>query len=144
MRIGLVGCAKSKRADPAPARDLYDPSALFRGARCFVERSCDRWFILSAKYGLVHPEWMIERYQLSLTDASRAERESWAARVLGQLERELGSDLSPHTFEAHAGSAYLDFGLVSGIEGRGGRVERPLQGLGLGKRLSFYKRCGCL
>ncbi|HWO69164.1 MAG TPA: hypothetical protein VNP94_00195, partial [Actinomycetota bacterium] len=46
MRIGLVGCVKSKRARPAPARDLYT-SPLFRGARRFVERSCDRWFVLS-------------------------------------------------------------------------------------------------
>lgn len=143
MRIGLVGCAKSKRTDPTPARDLYDPSALFRGARCVVERSCDRWFILSALHGLLIPETVIEPYERTLTAASRAERRQWAERVLGQLERELGPNLSRHVFEAHAGKAYLDHGLVRGIEERGGRVERPLDGLGLGQRLAFYKRDGC-
>jgi hypothetical protein len=47
MRIGLVGCVKSKLPRAGPARDLYT-SALFRGAWCAVERSCERWFILSA------------------------------------------------------------------------------------------------
>jgi hypothetical protein len=48
MRIGLVGCVKSKRSQAAPARELYS-SPLFRGRRDWVERTCDRWFVLSAK-----------------------------------------------------------------------------------------------
>ncbi|HXF72402.1 MAG TPA: hypothetical protein VNO79_07330 [Actinomycetota bacterium] len=91
MRIGLVGCVKSK-ATPARAEDLYT-SPLFRGARRSVE---------------------------------------------------LGPDLSEHVFELHAGSAYLDHGLAEGIERRGGRVERPLDGLSQGRRLAFYKERGCL
>ncbi|HXF71491.1 MAG TPA: hypothetical protein VNO79_02645 [Actinomycetota bacterium] len=143
MRIGLVGCVKSKRARPAPARDLYT-SPLFRGARRFVEWSCDRWFVLSAEHGLVAPERVLAPYERTLTTASQEERRRWVERVLEQLERELGPDLSPHAFEVHAGSAYLDHGLARGIEERGGRVERPLQGLGLGARLAFYKERGCL
>jgi hypothetical protein len=143
-RIGLVGCSKSKRTEPAAARDLYDPSALFRGVRCLVERTCERWFVLSAKHGLVRPEQVLEPYDETLTRASRAARRRWAEWVLGQLEAELGADLSGYVFEAHAGSAYLDFGLVRGIEERGGRVDRPLDGLGLGRRLAFYKERGCL
>jgi hypothetical protein len=50
MRIGLVGCVKGKRSRPAPARELYT-SALFLGRRAFVEATCERWFILSAKHG---------------------------------------------------------------------------------------------
>ncbi|MDR7612231.1 MAG: hypothetical protein QN210_07440 [Armatimonadota bacterium] len=143
VRIGLVGCVKSKRAQPAPARDLYT-SPLFRGARRFVERTCDRWFVLSAEYGLVAPETLLEPYERTLTTASPSERRQWAERVLGQLERELGRDLSPYVFELHAGRAYLDHGLVRGILERGGRVERPLHGLGLGARLAFYRERGCL
>lgn len=143
MRIGLVGCAKSKRSEPAAARDLYDRSALFRGARCYVERSCERWFILSARYGLVRPEQVIAPYDETLTTLPRGERCSWAERVLGELERELGPDLSGITFEAHAGAKYLDC-LVHGIEERGGSVEEPLHGLGRGARRAFYKERGCL
>ena len=48
MRIGLVWCTKAKLSWAAPGRDLYAPSALFRGRRSFVEQTCDKWFILSA------------------------------------------------------------------------------------------------
>jgi hypothetical protein len=144
MRIGLVGCSKSKRERAAPARDLYDRSTLFRGARCFVQQRCERWFVLSAKHGLVRPEQVLEPYDETLTTASRSARRRWTERVLDQLEAELGRDLSGYVFEAHAGSAYLDGGLARGIEDRGGHVERPLDGLGLGRRLAFYRQHGCL
>lgn len=143
MRIGLVGCVKSKLPHAAPARDLYT-SALFRGARCAVERSCERWFILSALHGLVEPDRTLEPYEQTLTTASSNARAAWSKRALEQVEAALGPDLSEHTFEAHAGRAYLAFGLVEGLEGRGAAVEQPLDGLGLGKRLSFYKQAGCL
>ena len=42
------------------------------------------------------------------------------------------------------GGAYANFGLVGGLVARGARVEQPLEGLGLGKRLHFYKEAGCL
>jgi len=142
-RVGLVGCTKSKRERATAAKDLCDRSVLFRGARCTVERTCERWFVLSAKHGLVRPEQVLEPYDETLSTASREARRRWAERVLAQLEAELGRDLSGYVFEAHAGSAYLDFGLVRGIEERGGRVERPLDGLGLGRRLAFYRGHGC-
>lgn len=143
MRVGLVGCVKSKLPHAAPAQDLYT-SALFRGARCAVERSCERWIILSALHGLVDPAQITEPYEQTLTKASPSEREAWSRRVLGQVDTALGADLSGHTFEAHAGRAYLAFGLVKGLEARGALVAEPLDGLGLGKRLSFYKQMGCL
>lgn len=52
MRVGLVGCVKSKRSQAAP--ELY-VLPLFRGRRAWVKRTCDCWFVLSAKHGLVEP-----------------------------------------------------------------------------------------
>jgi hypothetical protein len=143
MRIGLVSCAKAKLGHAAPARELYSPSASFRGARCHVERTCDRWFILSAKHGLVRPEQVLEPYEQTLNAAPRAERRAWSARVLGQLHAELG-DLGGHTFEIHAGAAYVGFGLREGLLAAGALVEEPLDRLRQGERLAFYKREGCL
>jgi hypothetical protein len=142
-RIGLVGCVKSKLSRAAPARDLYT-SPLFRGARCAVERSCERWFILSALHGLVDPDHVLAPYEQTLTGASPSQRRAWAQRVLEQVEATFGTDLSGHTFEAHAGQAYFAFGLVEGLEARGAVVEQPLEGLGLGQRLAAYKAMGCL
>ena len=113
MRIGLVSCVKSKLARPAPARDLYT-SALFRGARCSVERSCGRWFILSALHGLVGPDEVLEPYEKTLTTATRDERRRWSRGRSLALERELGP-VGSHSFEVHAGAAYANFGLVEGL-----------------------------
>jgi hypothetical protein len=142
MKIGLVSCVKSKLPHAAPASDLYT-SALFRGARCSVERSCDRWFILSAEHGLVSPDEVLEPYEKTLTTASPNERRRWSRRVLDELRQALG-DVRGHTFEIHAGAAYANFGLTDGLEQAGGVVDLPLEGLGLGKRLAYYKRTGCL
>jgi hypothetical protein len=142
MRIGLVGCVKSKLTHAAAARDLYT-SQLFRGGRCAVERSCERWFILSALHGLVEPDRVLEPYERTLTTASPSQRRAWSERVLGRIEATFGTDLSGHRFEAHAGRAYLAFGLVEGLEALGATVEQPLEGLGLGKRRAAYKAMGC-
>jgi hypothetical protein len=137
MRIGLVGCVKQKRAHAVLARELY-VSPLFRGRRSYVERSCDRWFILSAEHGLVEPDATLAPYEKTLNDASARERQAWSRRVLADLERCLGP-LRGIEFEGHAGSAYLDHGLVGGIRARGASVEVPARGLRLGQQLAFYK-----
>jgi len=140
MRIGLVGCVKGKRSSPAHARDLYT-SALFLGRRRFVERTCDQWFVLSAKHGLVEPDRVLEPFDQTLNDASTAERRRWSEQVVGDLSEVVG-DLHGIVFEAHAGKSYLDYGLAAGIERRGGIVHRLTDGMTFGRQLAFYKATG--
>lgn len=75
--VGLVGCVKSKLSRPAPAQELYT-SALFEGRRRWVEQTCDRWFILSALHGLVHPDEVLEPYDQALSSASSRARLAWS------------------------------------------------------------------
>lgn len=138
MRIGLVGCVKSKVDHSAPAQDLYT-SPLFRGRRAAVERTCDRWFVLSALHGLVEPDDLLDPYDQTLKDASRTERRRWSHQVLQDLEYQIGS-LAGHTFEIHAGRDYVAWGLESGLRERGAVVELPVEGLTLGQQLSHYAR----
>ena len=138
MRIGLVGCVKSKRAVPAPAADLYT-SPLFLGRRAFVEAGCDRWYVLSALHGLVRPEQILDPYDRTLNNATSAERREWSQNVIDALGRELGS-LRGLIFEIHAGRSYTDFGVASGLRRDGAHVELPVAGLGLGQQLAFYAR----
>jgi hypothetical protein len=136
--IGLVGCVKSKLCVPAPARELYI-SPLFRGRRAWVERTCDRWFILSAKYGLVGPDEVMEPYDEWLKTASRADRRKWASHVLTQMKSEFGL-LSGYRFEVHAGAEYFDFGLRDGLLAAGAEVVVPTEHLRQGQQGAFYKR----
>lgn len=134
--VGLVGCVKSKLSRPAVARYLYT-SPLFEGRRRWVEQTCDRWFILSALYGLVHPDEVLEPYDQELTSASPRARRAWSDRVLQQLQEALG-DLQGLHFEIHAGSPYRDHGLVEGLASRGATVSIPAAGLSLGQQLALY------
>jgi hypothetical protein len=80
----LVSCVSAKRSRPLPARELYC-SDWFVTARDYVEAQAEDWYILSAKYGLVEPDEVIEPYNETLSDISSAERRAWAERVAGQV-----------------------------------------------------------
>ncbi len=136
MRVGLVGCVKSKLTQSAPARELYT-SALFAGRRAYVEATCDQWFILSAKHGLVEPGEILAPYDETLKGATRDERRKWSGPVLEALEQRLGA-LARITFEFHAGADYRAYGLVDGLVQRGALIENPTAGLGMGHQLAFY------
>lgn len=136
MRVGLVGCVKSKVNHAAPAKDLYT-STLFVGRRRYVEQTCDRWFVLSALHRLVDPEDMLEPYNVTLDDQDEATRAAWTAEVIRAIEDRLG-DLRGVTFEVHAGASYRDHGLVDGLRAAGASVEVPAAGRNLGEQLAFY------
>ena len=131
-----MGCVKSKRIHPAPAKDLYT-STLFAGRRHHVEQTCNKWFVLSALYGLVEPDQVIAPYDVALADQGEAARAAWAANVVVEIERRLG-DVSGTVFEVHAGAAYREHGLVDGLRALGASVEVPADGLNFGEQLAFY------
>lgn len=131
-RIGLVACVKSKRGVASPASQLYI-SPLFQKSKRWAERHCDRWFVLSAKYGLVHPDEVIEPYEQTLDGTTQAVRRTWAQQVF-QSMASLGLPRPGTTFVWLAGQAY---------EGELGKLlaayrqEHPLKGLKLGPRMSW-------
>jgi hypothetical protein len=126
--IGLVACCKTKLAEPARAEDLYR-SPLFRKARAFCLDHYSRWFILSAKYGLVDPGQVIAPYDCTLLDRDQKARARWGLHVFSQLEA-LG--LAGETFVAHAGKVYVA-PLADNL-----RIETPLAGLGIGQQMAWY------
>jgi hypothetical protein len=134
-RIALVGCVKSKLSHPAPARKLYT-SDLFRKASAWAEQNADAWYILSAKYGLVHPDATIAPYELTLTTFGKAEKVAWAEKVREQMAAaRLLQDGT--VFVWLAGASYqkeLCLRLSAFA------YERPLGGLGIGQQLSWLKQ----
>jgi hypothetical protein len=131
-KIGLVGCSRLKLAQPAPACELY-VSPLFKLASRYCAATCDLWFVLSALHGLVGPEEIIEPYDQSLRQWSRAKRNVWAERVVGQM-RGRGLLAASNRFLLHAGATYAN-PLVERL-----KIEQPLKGLGIGERLCWYRR----
>lgn len=135
-----MGCVKAKRTTASPAEDLY-VSTLFTGRRGYVERTCDRWFVLSAKHGLLEPTALVDPYDETLKTKGRLERRRWSESVLEQIVTALG-DVAGSTFEIHAGAEYRNHGLTAGLRARGALVEVPAEGLRIGEQLAFYTRPG--
>lgn len=133
MRVILIGCGAAKLNLPqgrtAAAKDLYT-GGLFRKRRRYAESSGERWFIVSAHFGLLEPEEHIYRYNVRLTQEMA---HTWALRVRGQLLYH-APDVS--TLEIHAGEPYASELAMKMM--RTCEVVTPLQGLGIGKQLRWY------
>ena len=132
MRVALVSCVKSKRPSAAPARDLYI-SPLFTALRCYAQSHADRWYILSAKHGLLEPNKVIEPYELTLASMPKAARLAWAERVRNQLLQILPPNAEIILL---AGSRYRE-NLESFLLEHGFSVSAPLRGLSLGRMLHW-------
>lgn len=81
--IVLVSCVAKKLVAPALAADLYQ-SQWFKAARAYAEAHGNHWYILSAKYGLVHPDQSLLPYEQTLP-GSHAKRRCWAELTAKQL-----------------------------------------------------------
>lgn len=136
-RVVLIGCVSQKGYRSAPARDLYI-SDLFRKRRSYADTRGCPWFILSAKYGLVQPETMLDPYDETLDHMSRAALLTWGEKVVSQLELVCGP-LKGQVIEIHAGKRYME-GVEALLLVRGALVEVPLKGLRIGEQLQWYLR----
>lgn len=135
-RLFLVSCVKTKRPTRAPAKDLY-VSAWFRKARACVESTGCPWGILSAEYGLLHPDEEIRPYEKTLKAMPVAERRAWANEVLESMDPFLvGID----TVVFFAGERYRKF-LEPGVRERGVAVSAPMLGLSQGQQLAWLNGC---
>lgn len=133
--VYLVSCVKSKCEQACRAQELY-VSDWFLKARHYAEASGCRWFILSAKYGLVPPDRVIAPYEQTLNKMPIAERQAWAARVTEQFALAVPK-LSHVVF--FAGERYREF-LVPNLKSAGIQVDVPMEGLAFGKQLSWLQQ----
>ena len=135
MRVALISCVKSKGTSAAPAGELYT-SPLFRALRDYAITNADVWYILSAEYGLLHPDQIVEPYERTLNNMPKRDRAVWAERVQKQLLEALpaGADVI-----LLAGSRYRE-DLYPFLCAHGHSVVVPLEGLPLGKQLQRLKQ----
>jgi len=133
--ISIVQCVSKKRDTPHLARDLYT-SPLFVNAAAYAEKISDDWYIISAKYGLVHPTDFVEPYDVTLKDMSASERRKWAEQVFSTLKPLLNST---DTVVFLAGVKYRE-NLVKKVAALGCKVEIPMEGLRIGEQVSWLQK----
>ena len=131
----MVSCVSKKQLGIHKAKDLY-VSEWFKKARQYVENNnYDKWYILSAKYYLVDPEQKLSYYEMYLPKQNKEYKKEWGVIVSEQLiipnEEKVEIDI-------FAGMEYRKY-LVPLLETRGFKVNVPLQGLGIGSQLKWFK-----
>ncbi len=136
--IVLVGCSGSKAARPARAADLFTGAAFGKARDLAIGRG-KPWYVISAKFGLLHPDELIAPYDVYLPKQSARYRSAWGSWVVAQLgERH---QLRGAVVETHAGSAYCE-PLIGPLAEAGATLTQPLDGLRLGERLAWYSGAG--
>lgn len=134
-KIALVACVSKKRTSPQAAKDLYCSDWFIKASNYALHHS-DRWFILSARYGLVQPSAVIEPYNGTLKIMPQLKRKHWAERVMIDLKKilEPGDEVI-----FLAGISYREH-LIEPIQQLGCVVQVPMEGLGIGQQLSWLNQ----
>ncbi len=135
-KVVLVACVGRKLDRAAPAAELYR-SPWFRKARRYAELVGERWWILSARYGLVAPDEVIEPYDRTLRRMPARRRRLWTYQVLENLTLTTVPTWDKVTILA--GRAYREL-LVAWLLYRGYTVSVPMEGLGIGQQLRWLNR----
>lgn len=135
MKVAFISCVKTNADQAMPAKDLYI-SPWFRMARAYAEQNADRWFVLSAGAGLLHPDRVIAPYELTLNGLGVKLRKHWAGMVRRQLERECVGGTRAVVL---AGINYREF-LIPTFKLVFGNVDVPMRGLMMGQQLSWLSK----
>jgi hypothetical protein len=131
--IVLLSCVKSKRDHPCKAGEMYT-SDLFQKMMAYAQSLNPKSiFILSAKYGLLGTETIIDPYEQTLKNMKSAERHRWAQDVVSELRKHC--DLDVDNFVLLAGMPYRE-NLVPHLM----HYAVPMEGLGFGEQLRWLKR----
>ncbi|MEZ0209032.1 MAG: DUF6884 domain-containing protein [Candidatus Paceibacterota bacterium] len=132
-KVVLISCVSTKLEKKAKASDLYI-SPLFKMNYAYAKMlKPTSIYILSAKYGLLNPDTIIEPYNETLNTMKNAQIKDWAIDVIDQMEGKI--DFKKDEIIFLAGERYRKFLMPLC---RNAKV--PLLGLGIGKQLGWLKR----
>lgn len=133
--IRLVSCTKQQKTGECLPHDLFMESPLFQKARQYCENKQGEWYVLSAKYGLLHPsKHEIAPYEKRLNDINAEQRREWSRTVFNQLQ---DRNLLDETLVFHTGKAYYE-NLLPLLDEVDAYYLLPLKGLGYPQQLAWY------
>lgn len=136
MKIGLVSCGKEKARVPCEARNFYC-SEMFTRSVALVERTCDEWHILSAKYGVVNPNEIISPYELVVKKGRNVNRNGHEEIELTAEDRALWyKEVNLHLRTQFPGAEFYALVTSAHIPALDGlRYEWPLAGVTIFERI---------
>lgn len=131
QKLALIGCSKSKKQYKCSAMEMYSESELFKKTYKYcIKNKFSKIKILSAKYGMILPNLVIEPYDLSLYDMNKKEIDIWAKKIADKL--------NITEFEIHfmCGKKYYE-PIIKYLKNSNFKI--PMIGLGIGERLKYLK-----
>jgi hypothetical protein len=141
LTVALIACTKQKLPQAAPAKELYTGD-LFKKSRAYAEANTDEWWVLSARYGLVHPDEVIAPYDQTLQAMSGHYLHWWAQQVRDQLAVQYAGTVADGErvqFVFLAGRFYREWPTYYLGRTRWASCTDPLAGLGIGDRKAWMK-----
>lgn len=85
--IFLLSCCKEKTPYAAQAKDLYISENFKMEMKLANLSKADDIFILSAKYGLVKQDMILEPYDKTLLTMTTEENKTWSEKVISDLQK---------------------------------------------------------
>lgn len=131
--IVFLSCVKSKRNVSCRSEEMYVSDLFKKSLQYARSLNPDHIYILSAKYGLLELDDVIDPYELTLKTMSEKDRKVWAYKVCKQFESKGGNYNEKAVFLC--GLPYRKY-IMTKFHDR----EIPCEGLGLGDQLQFYKK----
>ena len=132
MKIALIGCVKTKQSFSCEAERMYI-SPLFRKTVEFIKKQkYDKWYILSALYGLIDNKKIIDPYNLALNSFSQKQLRDWSAMIFKSI-----MDLQLNNLSFLCGERYCNEYLLSLLDSAGIKYDKPFDKMPMGVRLAF-------
>jgi hypothetical protein len=132
-KVGLISCVSMKQNREANASELYI-SPLFKKSKEYAIQRLDKFFILSAKHGLLKPTDKIHPYDMTLNNMGKEDRQVWADKVYKELIKVVSKS---DEIIFLAGENYREF-LEKKVIERGNRTACPLYRMSIGEQLQWY------
>jgi len=131
--IVLIACSSKKKKEKSLVIDIYI-STLFKYSYEYAKKlNPDKIFVLSAKYGLLEMNQVIEPYNETLNTKTKIEKMLWSEKIETQLI-EKGIDLKNDNIIFLSGKNYRE-NLIKHIN----NYLIPLKGLSIGNQLKYLK-----
>ena len=131
--IVFISCVKQKNYQRCKAEEMYI-SDLFKKSLAYAKKLNPRKiYILSAKYGVLELDDVIDPYEQTLNHMKEPEKKKWVSMCLEQLKTK-GTDFGEETTFL-CGNNYRKH-LINYFR----NPNVPLMGFGIGQQLSFYKK----
>ena len=127
----IISCGAKKRTYQCKAEDMYI-GPLFKASLEWAKKQPIPYFIVSTKYGLLKPTDIIKPYEMTLKEMNKSEIIIWAKNIAKELPK--NKKIICVTSKIYS----LFSNYYNGI------VLNPLVGLGIGKRIKWFKENKCI